>query len=77
MKKRLVPILTIIGLILLNRWIFAAFWDVDYLLWYLNNGTLIGAGITFISLASKKFKKDLNAISTDPLIYATTYFFYI
>lgn len=77
LRKRLLAFATIISLILLNHWLFAVFWDADYLLWYLNNGTLIGAGITFIALASEKFKKDLNAISTDPFRYAMTYVLYL
>jgi hypothetical protein len=76
-RKKLLARVTIIGLILLNRWIFAAFFGSDYLLWYIDNGTFIGVGIAFISLTSKKFKNDLNAISADPLTYVATYIRYL
>ena len=76
-RYRLLAIVTIIGLILLNHWIFDVLFDADYLLWYINNGALIGAGVTFISLASKEFKKDVDAVSANPGIYFATYFKYL
>lgn len=76
-RNQLLAFFIIIGLILLNRWIFAALFDTDYLLWYINNGSLIGLGITFVSLASENFKKDIDAISVNPGIYAAAYFKYL
>ena len=76
-RKQLIAFLIIIGLILLNRWIFATFLETDYLLWYINNGTFIGVGISFISLVSENFKKDVNAISADPLVYIASYLRYL
>jgi len=76
-RNQLLAFFIIIGLILLNRWLFAALFDTDYLLWYINNGSLIGAGVTFVSLASEGFKKDVNAISANPGIYVAAYFKYL
>lgn len=76
-RNHLLAFFIIIGLILLNRWIFAALFDTDYLLWYISNGSLIGAGVTFVSLASKEFKKDVDAISANPGIYVAAYFKYL
>jgi len=76
-RNQLLAFFIIIGLILLNRWIFSALFDTDYLLWYINNGSLIGLGVTFVSLASENFKKDVDAISANPGIYVAAYFKYL
>lgn len=76
-RKQLLAFTILVGLILLNRWLFAMLFDTDYLLWYINNGALIGAGVTFISLASEEFKKDVAAVSARPGIYFAAYFKYL
>jgi hypothetical protein len=77
LRYQLFAFIAMIGLILLNRWIFTTLFDTEYLLWYIDNGVYIGAGITFISLASKRFKKDVNAVSADPLTYLVSYLRYL
>lgn len=76
-RNQLLAFVIMIGFILLNRWLFAALFNTDYLLWYINNGSLIGAGVTFISLASEEFKKDVDAVSANPGIYFAAYFKYL
>lgn len=73
------PLLTLaifVGLILLNRWIFATLFGIDYLIWYISKGSLISLGITFISLVAKEFKKDIDTVSANPLTYLATYLRY-
>ena len=76
-RNQLLAIVTIIALILFNRWLFAALFGTDYVLWYIENGTFISFGITFISFVSKNFNKDVNTVSANPLTYLTTYLLYL
>ncbi len=72
-RKQLLALATIAGLILLNRWIFDALFNTNYLLWYIQNGSFISFGITFISFVSQNFNKDVDTVSADPLTYLATY----
>lgn len=43
--KQILTLVAFVGLILLNRWIFATLFGIDYLLWYIRKGYLIGMTI--------------------------------
>lgn len=76
-RKQLLALAVIIALILLNKWLFATFFGTNYLHWYIQNGTFISFGITFISFVSQSFNKDIDTVSADPLTYGLTYLVYL
>lgn len=76
-RYQFLAIVTIIGLIIFNHWLFATFFDTNYLLWYLQSGSFIGFGLIFISQVSKNFNKDVDTVSVDPLTYVLTYLLYL
>lgn len=76
-RRKLLALAIIVGLILLNNGLFATFFETNYLHWYIQNGTFISFGITFISFVSQSFNKDVDTVSADPLTYGLTYLVYL
>jgi hypothetical protein len=66
--------LLIIGLVVLNRWLFRVWFDLDYFRWYLDNGALFSIVFGFVGLAGARPDESLGLISLNPQDYVVAVF---
>jgi hypothetical protein len=66
-------LLAFIGLIILHRYLFRHFWDLDYLGWYLHNGAQISWLVALMTLIWGDLNKNAMMISPRPLEYLVGY----
>lgn len=73
-RRIAISVLLIIGLIVLNRWLFRIWFDLDYFRWYLDNGALFSIVFGFVGLAGARPDESIGLISLNPQDYLVAVF---
>lgn len=65
----ILAIILILGVCLLNTWLFGVLFDRSYLAWYIDTGPIFGLVTTVMAMVWKGLEKEPNFISKNPYAY--------